>query len=185
MKKIRKKRCVICHESFTPQYTSLQKACSPKCASDFGILKEAKKKADLNKVKNEKFTTESLSKLMHSTKILVHSYIRERDKGKSCISCGAEWQTRFQAGHRYDVKQHNGIRFDLENIHGQCEQCNTYKEGNYAEYHLRLPNRIGIESYQKLEKRAKIALRIPHTYTRHELKEIQKAVKQLKDKLCI
>ena len=187
MKKVRKKRCVICNESFTPQYTITQRCCSPKCAIDFAKVKEATKNSQLNDLRNEKVKIESLSILKDSTKNIVHSYIRQRDKGKPCISCGASWRVNFQAGHCFNVKQYNMIRYDLMNIHGQCKKCNLFDEGNYDKYLLNLPKRIGDEMYQKLIKRAKIALRVPYTFTRTELKEIQKATnikkKELKLKL--
>ena len=183
MAKIRKKKCIICKESFVPIYTSLQKTCSVKCAIEASKIKESKKISSLNEMRNEKFSIEKLNAVLDQTKLIVHDYIRERDKGKPCISCGSQWKNDFQACHRFNVKQFNGIRFDLMNIHGGCVGCNIYLDGNYDAYDLRLPNRIGEEEYQKLHKRAKIAFKIPHTFTRTELKEIQKQVKLLKKQL--
>ena len=181
MKRARKKRCVVCGESFMPQFTTLQKTCSTKCAIDYAKLKEAGKRSQLNEIRNERESIEKLSSVINYTEKVVHDYVRMRDKGKPCVSCGRDWDSSFQAGHRFDKKQYNRIRFDLDNIHGQCPGCNQYNDGNYNAYHLRLPKRIGMVEYQKLEKRAEIALRIPHTYTRYELKEIQKQIKQLRD----
>ena len=160
-----------------PFNTSLQKTCGVECAIKYSKLKKAATKAQLNELRNEKESIEKLSSVMEYTTKVVHEFIRKRDKGKPCISCGRDWDSSFQAGHRFDKKQYNMIRFDLNNIHGQCPSCNQYNEGNYNAYHLRLPKRIGVETYQKLEKRADIALRIPFTWTRHELKEIVKQVK--------
>ena len=182
MKKFRKKKCAQCGESFMPQYTSLQKCCSAKCAIDFSKHKTTLTKSRLNELRNEKESVEKLSSAIEYTTKIVHSYIRERDKGKPCISCGREWDSSFQAGHRFDKKQYNKIRFDLDNIHGQCPSCNQYNDGNYNAYHIRLPKRIGEDNYKILEKKAEIALRIPWTFTRYELKEIQENIKQLKTK---
>ena len=168
---------------FTPQYTALQNACSIQHALDYAKLKKAQSKAELNKMRNEKVSEESINALLKTTKDTVHRYVRERDKGKPCISCGATWHNRFQAGHCFSVKQHNGIRFDLFNINGQCPKCNTFNEGNYDEYRLRLPNRIGVEEFEKLKKRAKIALVVPYSYTKHELREILLNIKILKSEM--
>lgn len=182
MKRVRKKKCVVCHESFTPQQSTLQKCCSVTCAITYSKLKTAANQSGLNKLRNEKETIEKLSAVIEYTTTMVHKYVRERDKGKPCISCGRDWDSSFQAGHRFDKKQYNKIRFDLSNIHGQCPKCNQYDAGNYNAYHIRLPKRIGDEAYKKLEKRAEIALRIPWTFTRHELKLIQEEIKSLKTK---
>ncbi len=183
MKKVRKKKCSVCGDSFTPQRTSLQKVCGYKCAITYGKVKEARKQQGLAKMRNEKVNKDSLSKQIEYTKTKVHQYIRERDKGKPCISCKRNWDSSFQAGHRYSGNQHNGIRFDLDNIHGQCPKCNMYMEGNYNAYEQFLPGRIGEERTEALRKRADIALRVPKTWTRTELKEIQQRVKELKKDL--
>lgn len=176
--KIRKKKCSICGEKFTP-YKSTQRVCSPKCAIEHTNLKKAENTAGLNRMRNEKESEESLAQLTKQTQILVNKYIRARDKGKPCISCDVKWNNRFQACHRFDVKQHNGLRFDFFNIFGGCPKCNIWENGNYQQYDLRLPNRIGEEEYQKLHKRAKIALRIPYSWTKRELRQVQKQVKEL------
>ena len=178
--KIRKKKCAVCAESFIPQRTSLQKVCSYQCAITYAKVLEAKKKQGLDKLRNEKENKDSLSRQIAYTEKKVHEYIRERDKGKPCISCGKGWSSNFQAGHRYDKKQHNGVRFDLDNIHGQCPECNQFLEGNYNAYEMRLPLRIGEERAASLKTRAEVAQRVPTTWTRHELKEIQQKIKQLK-----
>lgn len=179
----RKKRCVVCGEQFVPQYTTLQRTCDYKCAIVYSKVKEAKNKKELNELRNEKDKKDSLSKMIEYTEKKVHEYVRDRDKGKPCISCARNWDSTFQAGHRYDKKQHHGIRFDLDNIHGQCAQCNQYLGGNYNSYELMLPNRIGKERVDALRKRADICKKVPHTYTRHELREIQENVKKLKKEL--
>ncbi len=183
MKKIRKKKCVVCGESFTPFNTTTQRSCSVTCAIKHAKLKEANKKSGLNEIRNEKFSIESLSKLMKSTEVMVHEYIRLRDKGKPCISCDQKWSSQFQAGHFMNKKQYSMIRFKVDNIHGQCKKCNLFMEGNYNEYQIRLPKRIGEERYQKLVKRAEIASKIPYKWSRSELKEIQKQTRILINEL--
>lgn len=179
---MRSKKCTVCGKKFTPQYTSLQKCCSTTCAIEYSKVKRANTRSQLNEIRNERETIEKLSAVIDYTTTVVHKYVRERDKGKPCISCGRDWDSSFQAGHRFDKKQYNRIRFDLDNIHGQCPSCNQYQDGNYNAYHLRLPKRIGEETYKKLEKRADIALRIPFQWSRYELKEIQETIKKLKTK---
>jgi len=187
MSKIRRRKCVICGESFMPQFTSLQKACSMAHAIEYTKLREAAKKAQLNNLRNEKIDLETLSKALDNTRIIVNKFIRMRDKGKNCISCGFPLKGVYDAGHVFSVKQHSGIRFYEPNIFGQCMQCNRYNEGEHVKAKLNAKERLTVNEYDNLEKRAKIALRIPHTWTRTELKEIRKEfsnkIKQLKQKL--
>lgn len=182
MTKIRKKRCAICNKQFLP-ITAFQKCCSVDHAIQYVKLKDAAKKADLNKLRNEKFDIEKLATVTKSTLIVFNSYIRLRDKGKPCPSCGVRWNSRFEAGHAYSASKFNAIRFDFDCVHGQCFSCNNLKEGNYDNYLLKLPDRIGVENAQRLAKRAIIAKQVTHTWTRHELSEIRKEVSRRKKEL--
>ena len=177
MKKIRKKRCIVCHEQFTPFNSTLQKTCSVDCAIKYGQLKEAANKTDLNKMRNEKDKVNNLEEIKSQTRKLVHKYIQLRDKGKSCISCGTPLGYNYDAGHIFSAGQHNMIRYDLDNIHGQCIKCNRYNEGEYEKSRIATKERIGEERFRRLEKRAEIALRVPFTWSKYELRNIQKEIR--------
>ena len=56
----------------------------------------------------------------------------------------------MQAGH-YKPGTHSTTRYDLNNIHGQCSQCNEKKSGNLTEYRIRLVKRIGLDKVEWLE----------------------------------
>jgi hypothetical protein len=119
-------------------------------------------------------------KLTHErTKQIVHSFVRERDKGKPCISCGCDWKPDFQAGHFYPAGSFETLKYNLDNISGQCVQCNLYNSGNFENYSLRLPNRIGIENYQKLVKLAEIDKKASKVWHIDSLLEIQKQIKKI------
>ena len=175
-KKPRKKRCKVCNESFTP-YLSTQVVCSTKCAQMYAKKKVEKDKKLIEDRIKEKKEKQSLSYYLTNTKNLVHKYIRERDKGKNCISCGAQWSKDFQAGHFYPAGKFTSIKFDLDNIHGQCPQCNLYKEGNFDNYSLNLPNRIGEDRYKSLVKKAELDKKFNKKWTRTELNDIRNQVK--------
>ena len=115
---------------------------------------------------------------MKTTELAVHKFVRERDKGKPCVSCGKPYESSFQAGHLFSRKQYNGLRFDLSNVNGQCEYCNLRLEGNVAEYTLRLPDRIGQERFDKLIKLARLEKQYIKQWTIHELKEIRNNLKK-------
>jgi hypothetical protein len=175
MAKIRKKRCKMCNKLFAP-FNSLQKVCSVGCAIELTNKTKAENDATIEILVKKKKERIALGTLMGYTKTKVHKYVRERDKGKRCISCGCTYSEDFDAGHFYPSSQFSAIKFDLDNIHGQCIQCNRYKEGNFENYSLNLPNRIGIDNYNKLVKRAKNSKKVVKKWNREELKAIQREI---------
>jgi len=180
MIKTKRKKCKECGKLFKP-FRTTQIVCSSTCA--YKYIKR-KKEEDAKKVEGwikEKKESNKLSTHLNYTKEVVHKYIRDRDKGKPCISCGCQWNNDFEAGHFYSANQFTAIKFDVFNINGQCIKCNRFGEGMFAEYSLNLPNRIGIEQYNKLVKRAELNKRFTKKWTRTELKQIQKEIKTLQN----
>ena len=138
-----------------------------------------KPRLEFEKAETEKKTRSKLKQTHNHTKILVHAYVRERDKGKPCVSCGADWKPDFQCGHHYPAGSFETLKYHLDNLHGQCQGCNLYNSGNFENYALRLPNRIGIENYQNLVKLAEIDKQASKVWNIDSLLEIQKQIKQL------
>jgi hypothetical protein len=66
------------------------------------------------------------------------------------------------------------VRFDEDNVHLQCEHCNTFLSGNLLEYQGHLINKLGTEKYDALVERA----RKTRKFTIEELKEIIEIYKQ-------
>jgi len=175
--KVKQKRCKECNKLFTP-FNSLQKVCDFKCAIVFSKKKKANDIKLIDGLIADKKQERKLQSHLNITKTLVHRYIRERDKGKPCISCGAPYKDDFDAGHFYPAGKFTALKFDTDNIHGQCIQCNRYKEGEFEMYSLSLPNRIGIQRYNELVKRADLSIKSVKKWNREELKEIIKDVKE-------
>jgi len=176
--KPKRKRCKECNELFIP-YNSLQKVCGVDCALKYNKKKVKADKAKIDKLHKENKERLSLATVLGYTKTRVHQYIRQRDEGKPCISCGAPYKKDFDAGHFYSAAKFTAIKFDLDNIHGQCIQCNRFNEGNFEMYSLRLPNRIGVQAYENLVKRAETSIKFVKKWTRTELKQIQKQIREL------
>jgi hypothetical protein len=65
------------------------------------------------------------------------------------------------------------VRFDEDNVHLQCERCNSFLSGNLIEYRANLISKIGQERFDQLEARA----RVTRKFTKDELKEIIKTYK--------
>jgi len=136
-------------------------------------LKVTKPRLDLEKAKTERQDTKTLSNLLTNAKDACHAYIRQRDKGKPCISCGNAWHEDFQAGHFYKSELFSTLRFDDKNINGQCRRCNLFNEGNESGYRVGILNRFGKEHLDYLDERAQIEKQEQHKWDRDELKQIR------------
>lgn len=177
---VKLKRCKTCRKHFKP-YRTTQVVCSWECA-----VADAKKKTEKKmKMKEQLEQRRQFLKLsknlrwsIEATIQVVHEYVRERDKGKPCISCGSSWKESFQAGHYFKAELFSALKFDYErNIHGQCQGCNIYKEGNLNEYELNLPERIGQEEFEALKKDAEQSKKQDFKWDKEVLAEIRKEVK--------
>ncbi len=87
-------------------------------------------------------------------------YIRLRDTRNGwgrCISCGAP--IRFEtcdAGH-YISRRHIATRWNEENVHAQCVECNRYRDGNIEHYRRALIRKYGVHHVAYLEQRKNAA----------------------------
>ncbi len=87
-------------------------------------------------------TKTNRSKLRRKLVLVFNRWIRERDRNKGCISCGGPVE---QAGHYYSVGHcpQPGMRFNEQNVNGQCIRCNHFLEGNKQGYAQGLIKRYG------------------------------------------
>ena len=79
----------------------------------------------------------------------VNAYVRARDDGKPCISCGE--MKPLQAGHYWSVGARPELRFDEANIHGQCHRCNIDLAGNREAFRAGIVDRLGSELADDLD----------------------------------
>ena len=80
--------------------------------------------------------------------------------------------SQMHAGHFYPAGQHPSVRFDEDNVNGQCIQCNTYKHGNLADYKNNLLRKIGQDRIEKLDQSVGYAKRHGFKWDRFSLIEI-------------
>ena len=106
-----------------------------------------------------------------------HKYIRNRDEGKPCISCGSF--TTLQAGHFYSAGNNPSVRFNEDNVHGQCKKCNYFLSGNLIPYRQNLIEKIGQERFDKLELNIQLSKRTSYKWDRFYLLEIIEKYKAL------
>lgn len=124
----------------------------------------------------------SLPKLKNKLQDIFNEFIRLRDAGQPCISCGEI--KILQAGHYFAVKGHDSLRFDEDNVHGECAGCNCFDESHLIGYGVHLRAKIGEERYNALCERAAEYKRNGYKWSRSELLEkieyYQQKVKELK-----
>lgn len=155
-KQIKPKLCGAesCSDTFIPR-NSLQKTCfNPVCAIEYSKAIDQKKRDRATKkiVKAEnkkhaqrkrKFYDSDLKTRKKAAKIACHSYIRERDRGLTCICCGRALGPKYDAGHWLESGNYSATRYDEDNIHGQNVHCNQYKGGDSGDYEKNLRIKIG------------------------------------------
>lgn len=147
------------------------------------ITQVKKPREDLEVARSESKKNKSLSYLIQNTINLCHKYIRLRDKGKPCISCGGSWHDDFQAGHFYKAELYSSLKFDETNINGQCQGCNLYKEGNESGYRVGLIKRYSKGFLDLLDSKALLEKKQGFKWDRNELVKIQNYYKSKLRKL--
>jgi len=152
------RKCKHCKTPFTPT-RPLQSWCSVDCAVVLGqkalVQKKAKAKADDRKQTREKLAAmDKKSVLTQRAQRAVNLFIKLRDWGKPCISCGKPHNPTpnyWDAGHFRSVGSAVHMRFIEENIHGQCKHCNRWLDGNVLNYEQGLIKLIGQEAVDALK----------------------------------
>jgi hypothetical protein len=162
------KYCKVCNSDYNPR-SSLQKVCSWECSVKYAKLKTAKK--EKAEKKKELLTNKDYIKLAQNA---VNAFIRLRDTGQPCISCGKEINGVRHASHFIAAFAHSNIRFHEDNIWVSCYKCNVMLSGNQLEYRKRLIPKIGLERVEWLENNAHIIKK----YSNEELIEIIGIFKQ-------
>ena len=164
-------RCKNCKEKFEPVRFN-QKYCFNKMCVDAWV-QEAKVKNWKKTKKKMQEDLETIQDLVKATQIVFNKYIRLRDKDELCISCKQK-PKKSNAGHYYNANNHWNVRFDENNVHLQCEHCNTFLSGNLINYRENLLKKIGEGKFQLLEAQANKTRK----FTKEELKEIIETYKK-------
>lgn len=176
--KVRLRKCKFCDVEFKPTYSTMQSTCSPRCAIEYSkkiqIAKDNREWQREKKVRKEALL--SHSEWLNLFQKVFNTYIRTRDKNSRCISCETPLNGRkFDAGHYRSVGSNPQLRFNEENVWGQCVPCNRDKHGNLIEYRKGLIKKIGVEKVEYLENfNISVKLSIP---------EIKEKIKEYKEKI--
>jgi hypothetical protein len=178
MHKIYQRKCLVCKEKFTPQ-NNTQIVCGPACAVEY--MKKQRTKEWQKEKKVIKQSLETKKDVLKAAQIVFNTYIRLRDKGKPCISCDKPYREKdINASHFYSVGAYPNLRFNEDNVHNSCIRCNKDLHGNINEYTLRLPNRIGIERYNKLVEDRNKPLKLSFDEVKELIAIYKQKIKELK-----
>ena len=164
-------RCKSCKEKFEPK-TFLQKYCTKEeCLRVF--VADVKEKTWQKTKAKAKLDLMTLSDYLKLTQQVFNKYIRLRDKDELCISCQKP-PKKQNAGHYFSSGGHSNVRFNEDNVHLQCEYCNTFLSGNLLNYQIEIEKRIGAEKLIELQAKAHFVKK----WSIDELKELMQKYKQ-------
>ncbi|MBN6344987.1 recombination protein NinG, partial [Escherichia coli] len=169
-----RRKCAHCREWFHPAREG-QVVCSFECASAIGKKQTAKAREaakaravkrqresekegrQRRRAKRESFKTKS--QWDKEAQSAFNRYIRIRDEGKPCVSCGSPLigKSNYLTGSAIDASHYRSrgaashLKFNVFNVHSACTRCNRQLSGNAVEYRIRLIERIGLDRVEHLE----------------------------------
>ena len=163
------KACKVCKAQFTP-YLPMACVCSPVCAlvRARSVREKTEKTARVQEsradaVKRDKL--KSRSDWAKEAQTAINAWVRARDAGNACISCGRHHQGQYHAGHYLSVGARPELRYEPLNVWLQCAPCNTHLSGNAVLFRQSLLIRIGADKLDWLEG--------PHPIRKYSADELQ------------
>lgn len=142
-------------EHATEYITTKQDAARKRQQAKVRKAREAEEKAGRKQIIARKQALKTVSDYIKEAQASVNAFVRIRDFGKPCVSCGSlpanklggtmdcgHYRSRGAAGH---------LRFNLFNMASQCVKCNRYGSGSAVDYRIELIKRIGLERVERIE----------------------------------
>lgn len=124
-----------------------------------------------------------LSYWMKRAQSAFNAWVRARDAGQPCISCGKYHQGQNHAGHYRPAGSNPELRFEPDNCHLQCAPCNSHLSGNLTAYRPALIAKIGLGRVEWLE-----GAREPKRYRKEDYQaveaEYKAKLKELQSNAC-
>lgn len=176
MRKPSRRKCKVCGEYFVPKFHDIRiRWCCPEHGAILAMeerekekvkaaakrIKEQKEveKAGRKRRKAKRESLKSKSQWDKEAQSAFNRYIRIRDEGKPCVSCGNPLigKSNYLTGSAIDASHYRSrgaashLKFNTFNVHSACTRCNRQLSGNAVEYRIRLIDRIGLERVERLE----------------------------------
>ena len=131
----------------------------------------------LERKKTLKEKLKTLSEYEAEAKKSFQKWVRLRDEGLPCISCGVPNPQDAHGSHYYEAGKYSGLIFNPMNAHKSCKKCNVFLSGNLLEYRKGLIERYGVAYVEKLESLADSGRY--KKYTKEELIQVKKTYDSL------
>lgn len=175
---VAKRRCRYCREYFREFIrTPAGVFCTYEHAKDFALEQVQKKRDRAFRQRKREYRSNDRGLQLKKAQAAFNAFIRSRDEGLPCISCGRHHQGQYHAGHYKSVGAHPELRFEELNCHRQCAPCNNHLSGNIIEYRKGLLEKIGQKKLDWLEG--------SHPAKNYTLEDIRTIEKKYKDKLKV
>jgi len=147
------------------------------------VLKLRAKKAETEKKKEraetraKKESLKGFTKLRAEAQDAFNAYIRERDKHAGCFVCGRAFTFGnlggdFDAGHVRSRGAAGHLRFNEDNCHGECKECNSSFGAKPHEIEAGAIRRIGQERYDALKNDNR-----PEKWSRDDMRQVRDTYK--------
>jgi hypothetical protein len=183
---LKPKRCAACRDVFMPA-RSMQRVCSVACSIALAEKQRAQKAARAAKAEKQSMReriekAKTRGEHLKELQAAFNAWIRMRDAGLPCISCGrpASWKGQWDAGHYLSRGSSPATRFDPSNVAKQCDPCNVHLSGNLVLFRIGLIQRVGLAEVERLEgPHEPLKLTIPEilemkTFYRAEVRRLKK-----------
>lgn len=149
------RKCRACKQPFTTT-RSLAVVCSVKCASTYATTERAARdrtRAVRQERREYRAKAETPSRAAQKAQRVFNRWVRERDAGKPCISCGHpdDGSRQRHASHYKPSGSNPALRFNPQNVNAACSICNNWKSGNLTGYRTGLIERYGLGAVECLE----------------------------------
>lgn len=159
----------VCGAQFVPQRLG-QKVCGPACALVMAPANQERARKALDQrarkeIRVQKEKVKPRAAFMREAQTAFNAWIRERDIGLRCVSCGRHHNGQWHAGHYRTVGGNPELRFEPLNVWRQCAPCNNHKSGDIVNYRIELVKRIGAEKVGWLEG--------PHEPTKYTIDDLK------------
>ena len=149
--KQRTRKCALktCRQPFQPRNMT-HKVFSPECGLELARIE--RERADKANTRERLAKLKTRTEYANDTQKAVNLYVKWRDWGKPCVSCGRPHNPEVarDASHLKSRGANSALRFHLWNLNMACVQCNMSNSGTIAEYYPRLIERIGQEKVDYL-----------------------------------
>lgn len=168
-------KCKHCRQRLDRLGEKLHQACvDPWLSANRDKLRAKAVRAEKRQDRATREAMKRLPDLKREAQTAFNAWIRLRDAGQPCISCGAPppdlsgLHAGRDAGHYRSVGSAPQLRYHSDNVHGQCVACNQWGAGKAVEYRTGLIARIGLARVEALE-----CTNEPRKWTHDELRGIR------------